>query len=77
MEIIDFILLILDVISTVWDLGSYFESRENRKERKEAKDLGREPPEKNRGTRAFYILTPVVVILTTYLIWRIWRRLLR
>jgi hypothetical protein len=70
MEIIDFLLFILNVISTVYDLNSYIKSRTNRKERKEAKELGQKPPERNKWTIAFYILTPVVIILTTYLIWR-------
>jgi hypothetical protein len=70
MEIIDFLLCILDVISGVYDLSSYINSRTNRKKRKEAKDLGQIPPERNRWTIAFYILTPVVIILTTYLLWR-------
>jgi len=70
MDIIDFLLLVIDIISTFYDLGSYIKSRENRKERKEAKDLGQKPPAKNRWTIAFYILTPVVIIVTTYLVWR-------
>ncbi len=70
MDIIDVLLLILDVISTFYDVGSYIKSRENRKERKEAKDLGQKPPAKNRWTIALYILTPILIILTTYLIWR-------
>jgi hypothetical protein len=70
MEIVDFLLLVLNIISGVYDINSYIKSRANRKERKQAKEVGQRPPKRNRWTVAFYILTPVIIILTTYLIWK-------
>ncbi len=68
--IFDLLLGVVNLVSFIYDIVAYIESKENRKARKEAMRLGQPGPEIGKWTRRFYILSAIVIIISLYFILR-------
>ena len=65
--------LLFDIVGWIVDGVAWFRSRGNRKDRRQARHLGEQPPPRNAWSWVLLVLTPVLIMLTLFLLWR-WAR---
>lgn len=72
MALWEIILGVLDVLCAAADVASWFKSRDNRLERREARQKRELPPARNKWGWAVTLLTPIVVLITAWILIRRW-----
>lgn len=70
MEIYDLLEAFIYLVSIIFDIVSFIESKDNRNSRKEAKRSGQIPPRLDKWSKLFITLSTVVIIFTGYFVWK-------
>lgn len=66
--------VLIYLISIIYDVRSFIKSEDNRRERREAKQSGQVPPHLNQWSKLFITSSTIVVIFTSYFIWKYFMR---
>lgn len=66
----DLIEILLYLASIIFDIVSFAQSKNNRRDRNQAKKTGQVPPGLNKWSKLFITLSTIVAIFTIYFIWK-------